>query len=748
LGRVSTRRGFLGWLGAAAAAAVGLGGWQIVRSAGRMSRVVEWDPTARQSIESDTTFLMDPAADAAARPARGPATGGFLDFDPAKPAHVTPGRYLEGFHRGAAASSFKWMPCDGMLGAGEFTVEFQARCAADWTAVEAGSIVSIGSAGDAVTIDVGPRSLRATLQHAQNPASPGQYSAFADHPLHPGDLSPGVWQSIAVTLKDGLLTLYLNKMNVAEAPGVVPPSYWGCNSDGDGIAVPAFRQVAEGAFTVSDLRTSRAARVPGPFHLPPSGSVITVNRTPTGQTIHKLCGGLHGIAVGQPPSNLVLGAATQPTDRGLQVLRVANTLQPTPMKAGGIDARHPSRGHSGAYSYDWQVVDRTLAYAIATLGCEAYVGLDSLPHLLGGASPPFTGAALTSGLTSAGAYNRGPVARASISAFATMCADLVWHIYHELHYGTSQVRYFTVWNEPDQEGFWNLGPAAADDYLALYAAVAAAVKAVMPAGARIGGPEVSSWPSSREYVHNLMMRCGRAVPLDFVSWHWYSAQLGEFAQVASQVPAWSAAAKLPVVPELVASEGNWAGGGNLTRGPWTANGADYMRNDWGAAAIAASLVRAQAAGVQRYITCDATVGDLRNLWNYDGVAQAPYNVFRLWAMMTGMDVLVIAMDADPGVHCVAAQDHEGRVFVFLASLHYRKIGAQSVVLVLPGVPDGSAVLSYRIDDAHANFLDTGGARSALEASPADPVTGGRIRIVLEQRAVALLRITPASVGSA
>ena len=69
-----------------------------------------------------------------------------------------------------------------------------------------------------------------------------------------------------------------------------------------------------------------------------------------------------------------------------------------------------------------------------------------------------------------------------------------------------------------------------------------------------------------------MARCGETVPLDFVSRHWYSADLGEFAQVAAQVPAWSANAKLPFVPELVASEGNWAGGGTLTRGPWSARG--------------------------------------------------------------------------------------------------------------------------------------------------------------------------------
>ena len=140
-----------------------------------------WDPTARQRVEPDTTFLMDPAGDAAARPVRGPATGGFLDFDAANPARVVPGRYLEAFARGAAASSFRWIPCDGLLGANEFTVEFQARCATDWTAAGTGWIVSIGSPSDAVTIDVSVDSLRATLQHLQNPASPGQYSTFASH---------------------------------------------------------------------------------------------------------------------------------------------------------------------------------------------------------------------------------------------------------------------------------------------------------------------------------------------------------------------------------------------------------------------------------------------------------------------------------------------------------------------------------------------------------------------------------------
>jgi hypothetical protein len=725
---------------------VGLGGWELLRPAGRASEVVGWDPTARQSVEPDTTFLMDPAGDAAATPVRGPATGGFLDFDAANPSRLVPGRYLQGVTRGAAASSFRWIPCDGLLGASEFTFEFQAKCATDWTAAGTASIVSLGTPSDAVTVDVSADSLRATLQHLQNPASPGQYSVLASHPIHPGDLPAAVWQSIAVTLVGGVLTLYLNGVKAADVAGVVPPRYWGCNSDGDGVAVPAFRQVAAAGFTVSDLRTSRRARVPGPLNRPPSGSVITVGHTPSGATIQRLCGGLNGIAVRQTPARLAIGAATQSTDRGLQVLRVANTLQPTPIKVGAADPRHPRRGHSGAFSYDWQVVDRTLAYAITTLGCEAYVGLDSLPHILGGASPPFTGAALKSGLTSAGTYNRGPVPRRSLGAFATICADLVWHIYHELGYTVGQVKYFTVWNEPDQASSWRLGPAAAADYQALYAAVAVAVKAVMPPGAKIGGPEASYWPASKAYIRDLMARCGKTVPLDFVSWHWYSAHLGEFAQVAAQVPAWSASAKLPFVPELIASEGNWAGGGTLTRGPWAARGQDFIRNDWAAAVLAASLVQAQAAGVTRYVTGDATVGNLRNLWNDDGVVQAPYNVYRLWALMAGMPQLPTATVADPGVHCVAAQGPDGDIFVFLASLHYRKIATQAVVLKLPGVSDGSTVISYLVDDQHANFTDTLGARTALQAVSGAPVTGASFRIVLKQRAVALLKITPRRAG--
>ena len=67
-------------------------------------------------------------------------------------------------------------------------------------------------------------------------------------------------------------------------------------------------------------------------------------------------------------------------------------------------------------------------------------------------------------------------------------------------YTIGQVKYFSVWNEPDQASSWRLGPTAAAGYNALYAAVAVAVKAVMPPGAKIGGPEAAHWPANKAYV--------------------------------------------------------------------------------------------------------------------------------------------------------------------------------------------------------------------------------------------------------
>ena len=108
--------------------------------------------------------------------------------------------------------------------------------------------------------------------------------------------------------------------------------------------------------------------------------------------------------------------------------------------------------------------------------------------------------------------------------------------------------------------------------------------------------------------------------------------------------------------------------------------------------------------------------------------------------MTGMPLLPIVTEADPGIHCVAAQAPAGDILVLLASLHYRKTGTQVVVLNLPGVSDGSTVISYLVDDERANFVDTLGARTALQPVSAAPVTGATYRIVLKQRAVALLKI--------
>ena len=83
-------------------------------------------------------------------------------------------------------------------------------------------------------------------------------------------------------------------------------------------------------------------------------------------------------------------------------------------------------------------------------------------------------------------------------------------------YGAPEVRswYFEVWNEPNLIFFWSGNQA---QYFALYAAAAAAVKAVDPA-LRVGGPATAS----AEWIPAFLDYCTKTgAPVDFVSTHIY-----------------------------------------------------------------------------------------------------------------------------------------------------------------------------------------------------------------------------------
>ena len=188
------------------------------------------------------------------------------------------------------------------------------------------------------------------------------------------------WVSLASTLKNGTLTLFANGVSVAQASGIVSARIHGSQATGDGLHLVGSNNYSMPGLQVSDLRVSRFARVPNQVISLPDAPKLTIGAAPTGKTInYDLLGGLH--TLGDAPTEAL-------TRDSLRVFRTDKLINATPIVAGSPDASHPTPGASGLFSYDWQVVDRTLDY-YTRLNATPYISLDSTPQILGGGSPRF-----------------------------------------------------------------------------------------------------------------------------------------------------------------------------------------------------------------------------------------------------------------------------------------------------------------------------------------------------------------------
>lgn len=80
----------------------------------------------------------------------------------------------------------------------------------------------------------------------------------------------------------------------------------------------------------------------------------------------------------------------------------------------------------------------------------------------------------------------------------------------------------------------------------------------------------------------------------------------------------------------------------------------------------------------------------------------------------------------------------GKIYVFVASLRYRKTATYPVKISLAGVANGPAVTAYVVDNAHSNQYDAGSGNGPLQTVPIAPTQGSCIQITLQPRSVALL----------
>lgn len=690
---------------------------------------VTWNPLEEQFDEPDTLFLLDPTIEDTLVPGlggliSGNAEGGTDAWQPSGGVEIVPGKFREGLQSVDRSFGYLWMPLEGYLPTDQFTVEMWLKATVPWSQVASNTpFAFVESSYDGISVNVNNGTL--VLSYGQDQSLAGRVSATISY--NASTIPANQWTSVAFTYEGDTLKLYVNGALVGSAANVLPPQVWSDQARSDGLSIGGAQGYGATDMAISDLRISRYARVPGQPLTVSTADTLTVSPTiTTGQTVNKdLLGGLHTLG----------DAQTETMAQGvLTGMRTDKLLSATPIVAGAPDSTHPSEGMSGAYSYDWQVVDRTFGY-YAQLDLTPYISIDSTPQILGGSVPPLSGTALT--VDRSYQTDFAPQVPDNLADWSDMVEDLVYHVTVQDGYN---VPYWGVWNEPDGS-FWT---GTLDQYLALYKATVEAVKAVNP-NLQVGGPETGNWDPS--WVQALIDFCAtNDVPLNFISWHYYSGDLGEIAEARAEVTQWAEAAGIPV-PKLIIGEWAWQDANLPGSGALPFSTTNYFINDWSASFAAESLMMMQANGITKAFYTNPVADAGETGWNGSGLMSdtGPWsnmNVFRMWSMLAP-DIVSSTYTGQPGVMAQASTGSGGNVTVMLADLRYRKDVDAPVVVQLPASYAGWTVQDYVVDDQHSDAYDAGPANADLEQLPGSTVgTNGTADTLLAPRSAHLLVISP------
>ena len=677
-----------------------------------------WNPLQRQVYDAATTFLFDAANARTQTPGNGGlmmgnSEAGGLPWRANSKVVMVPGRYRSGIRSTDSESGFLWMPVTGILSPKAFTIEFWAKSSVPFESAD-GAPVSVAG----VSFRFSKGMLVANFLHSQSyPAVNAAVIASV------GSLPPNTWEEFALTYSRQRLALYVNGRPTGSESAVPAPQVWSDINRGGGLTIGGADGRGATEFAVSDLRVSRVARVPGhPLSAVPA--TLSITTAPAREVIRQsLLGGLHTLTT----------PATVRMARGvLRVIRTDKLINSTPIKRGPPDRAHPSRGVSGMYSYNWQVVDHTVKY-LHDLGVDLYLSIDATPQLLGGASPPLAGAQLRSARSFVSGF--APQVPDDLHAWQLIVEDFAFRI---LKQDRIPVAYWGVWNEPDGPDFWS---GTLNQYLGLYRASIEGVRAVDPR-AVVGGAETASWDP--QWVSSLMAFCAsQRVPLNFVSWHYYSGDLGEIPEAQATVAALAARYRIPR-PFLNIGEWAWQTANLPRTGALPFKNENYFLNDWSAAFIAASLMEMQRNDVAASVYTNPVASGSGSGFDGAGLMSATepwaaFNVYRLWHRLPAQE-LKTKLDADPGIFAIAAKDTD-RLAVLVASQHYQLGQRFPLTLQFPRRLARHKATVWLIDRHHADAYDAGSRYAQMRPRSAVLSGDAQLRASLLPRAVALVEVS-------
>ena len=327
---------------------------------------------------------------------------------------------------------------------------------------------------------------------------------------------------------------------------------------------------------------------------------------------------LHGINKGPLAPGGILDVIKEQKELGIPFTRLHDCGWPNPYV---VDHHavfpNPNADPSLPQSYDFRLTDEYID-AVRQTGAQPIYRLgESIEH------------------TSVRRYVHPP---ADMEKWSAICLGIIRH-YNEgwadgFHYN---IRHWEIWNEPENRpAMWS---GTDDDYLRLYRTAALAIKKQFPA-LKVGGPALGASGSfvngefvPTDFALNFLAMCRHDdVPLNFFSWHCYTAN-------PSELPARSQAirrlldSKGFTETESHLNEWNYLPGN--TWDPIAKTGAPTARQHYyeemagapGAAFIAASLLELQDAPVD---VCNFFHGELGGfgIFTEQGVPLKAYQALR------------------------------------------------------------------------------------------------------------------------
>ena len=256
--------------------------------------------------------------------------------------------------------------------------------------------------------------------------------------------------------------------------------------------------------------------------------------------------------------------------------------------------------------------------------------------------------------------------------WARICGGVVRHYTHGWADGMRDaVSHWEIWNEPDiGDRMWS---GTWDQYMALYEAAAKHIK-TLDSSVKVGGYAAAS--VLRDNMPQFLRYCReRSVPLDFFSWHTYTASPEQLAANARTVRRRLDEHGFTAAESHLNEWNYWAFDWETIFLPGyefiRRDAFDCQKSEVGASFVAAALIRLQDEQVDVANYYDGQPSALFcGLFDYYGAPRKTYYAFEAFRRMLDYPqrVKVTARDDDGQLCCLAAMDAQrGRAALLVSS---------------------------------------------------------------------------------